>query len=201
MLLCMGTPTLWTGEIIKRLENKPFEYSRLSREEVQNVTRAGNIYFKYSKYLWLYMNQCISASWNSGSFALVGIDGHEFGSCYDQIAMILSLFLFYYAHSKIFNFLIFFICKINACFLGVKHICKNPYSWSPVKQFYWGMIQALSKACVFLLSENMQKLLCMGRTYTANRGYNLKSETNSFNIRGYREKWCKVLAAQVLFTL
>jgi hypothetical protein len=31
------------------------------------------------------------------------------------------------------------------------------------------MIQALSKTRVFLLSENDQRLLCMGRTFTANK--------------------------------
>jgi hypothetical protein len=30
-------------------------------------------------------------------------------------------------------------------------------------------IQALSRTRVFLLSENEQKLLCMGRTFTANK--------------------------------
>jgi hypothetical protein len=30
-------------------------------------------------------------------------------------------------------------------------------------------IQALSKTCAFLLSEKKRRLLCMGRTFTANK--------------------------------
>jgi hypothetical protein len=34
-------------------------------------------------------------------------------------------------------------------------------------------IQALSKTCAFLLSEKKQRLLCMGRTSTANKPLSL----------------------------
>jgi hypothetical protein len=57
-------------------------------------------------------------------------------------------------------------------------------------------IQPFSKARVFLLSKKKRRLLCMGRTSTANWGNNLKNEKNSLKIRGYREKCCKVLPAR-----
>jgi hypothetical protein len=34
-------------------------------------------------------------------------------------------------------------------------------------------IQALSKTCAFLLSEKKRRLLCMGRTFTANKPLSL----------------------------
>jgi hypothetical protein len=37
------------------------------------------------------------------------------------------------------------------------------------KDFYWDTIQALSKTCAFLLSKKKRRLLCMGRTSTANK--------------------------------
>jgi hypothetical protein len=45
-------------------------------------------------------------------------------------------------------------------------------------------IQALSKTRVFLLSKKKRRLLCMGRTSTANRGNNKKNGKNSLKIRG-----------------
>jgi hypothetical protein len=40
----------------------------------------------------------------------------------------------------------------------------------------------------------------MGRTYTANNGNNYNIALNLLNIHGYREKWCKVLAARRIFS-
>jgi hypothetical protein len=43
-------------------------------------------------------------------------------------------------------------------------------------------IQALSKACVFLLSENERKLLCMGRTFTANKPLPLNNSPKQLSV-------------------
>jgi hypothetical protein len=47
---------------------------------------------------------------------------------------------------------------------------------------FLAMIQALSKTRVFLLSKKKQRLLCMGRTSTTNRGNNKKNEKNSLSV-------------------
>jgi hypothetical protein len=93
--------------------------------------------------------------------------------------------------------------------------------WPSINGYFWGYIffggispskighiapflatiQALSKTCVFLHTQKKSRMLCMGHTYTANRGNNLKNEKNSLKICGYREKWCKVLPARVLFVV
>jgi hypothetical protein len=45
---------------------------------------------------------------------------------------------------------------------------------------YLDTIQALSKARVFLSSENERRLLCMGHTFTANQGNNYNKALNLF---------------------
>jgi hypothetical protein len=63
-------------------------------------------------------------------------------------------------------------------------------------------IQPPSSARAFLLVEKKQRLLCSGRTSSAisPRPY-LFIETNSLNIRGYRNKRWKVFAARRIFGL
>jgi hypothetical protein len=43
-------------------------------------------------------------------------------------------------------------------------------------------IQALSRTRVFLLSENEQKLLCMGRTFTANKPLPLNNSPKQLSV-------------------
>jgi hypothetical protein len=43
-------------------------------------------------------------------------------------------------------------------------------------------IQPLSKARVFLLGENEQKLLCMGRTFTANKPFPLTTSPKQLSV-------------------
>jgi hypothetical protein len=47
---------------------------------------------------------------------------------------------------------------------------------------YLDTIQALSKARVFLLSENERKLLCMGRTSTANKPLPLNNSPKPISV-------------------
>jgi hypothetical protein len=44
----------------------------------------------------------------------------------------------------------------------------------------WETVHLRSRARVFLSSGNKERMICMGRTYTANRGNNLKNDDNSW---------------------
>jgi hypothetical protein len=43
-------------------------------------------------------------------------------------------------------------------------------------------IQALSKTCAFLLSEKKRRLLCMGRTFTANKPLPLNNSPKQLSV-------------------
>jgi hypothetical protein len=56
-----------------------------------------------------------------------------------------------------------------------------PSKIGPIAPFL-DTIQALSKARVFLLSENERKLLCMGRTFTANKPLPLNNSPKQLSV-------------------
>jgi hypothetical protein len=74
-------------------------------------------------------------------------------------------------------------CFLNQSqFLG--HFFKrgiSPSKIGPISPFL-DMIQALSKARVFLLSENERKLLCMGRSFTANKPLSLNNSPKELSV-------------------
>jgi hypothetical protein len=50
------------------------------------------------------------------------------------------------------------------------------------KEFYWDGVQAHSKTRVFLLSQNMSRVVCMGRTSTANKPLPLNNSPKQLSV-------------------
>jgi hypothetical protein len=55
--------------------------------------------------------------------------------------------------------------------------------------------------CLFIYTQSKSHSLCMGRTYTANRGNNNNSALNSLNIRGIARNGAKSVPARLFISL
>jgi hypothetical protein len=77
------------------------------------------------------------------------------------------------------------------------HISLNNRTYCPLL----ATIQRLSKARVFLLRVKISEGCFVSDTPPAISRPYLIIETNSWKTRGYREKWCKVLAARRIFII
>jgi hypothetical protein len=63
---------------------------------------------------------------------------------------------------------------------------------------FLAMIQPLSKARVFLSSENERKLLCMGRTFTANKPLPLNNSPKQLSV-SWESNPARVIAHEIVF--
>jgi hypothetical protein len=103
-------------------------------EEVQNVTCAEIIKYRYLKYHVLYKNKRNSIQWTSGCTGLLQSYSHELDTQSAQRILFKTVLIIYLEYAKDFYFFLFFL---YACFLLVKNTRKISYNRNPVKYLNW----------------------------------------------------------------